>query len=115
MAALRAGARGDPFTGLLAEDVISIGDLARLGINLAEDVLEQGLLLREELAALPIKFPENAILTDGEERLLRSMIDEHALEHRIEIESFAWYMLKVPFQFPSVGIERQGRIGIQHR
>ena len=115
VAAFRAWAGRDPLIGLLVQDVLAIGDLAGLGIDLAEDVLEQGLLFAQELAGDAVELPQDAILADGHQRLLIAMIDQHALEDFVEIQRFARHMLEIPFELAGIGIERQGRTGVERR
>ena len=86
MAAFRPGAGTDPLIGLLVHDVRAVGDLPGLGIDLAEDILEQGLFRAQEFAGGAVELPQDAILADGHQRLLVAMIDQHALEHFVQVE-----------------------------
>ena len=111
VAAFGAGTGLNPLAGLLLEDVAAIGRLARLRIDPREDVLEDGFLEGEELAGLAVELPQDAGLADGEQQLLAAAVDQHALEHFVQVERFAGHVLEIPGQLAVVGIQRQRRAG----
>ncbi len=86
MAAFRARASLDPFTESLLQDIRTIVRPAGLGIEPLPYVLKHGLLVVEVLARLPIQLPQDAVLADREQQVLVVVVDEHALEHDVEIQ-----------------------------
>ena len=70
--------------------------LAGVRIELVPDVLEDRFFVAEILAGLAIELPQHAVLADREHQLLIAGVDEHALEHDVEIERFAGRVLEVP-------------------
>ena len=98
VAAFGARAHRQPLVDLLIDDVLAIGRRALLRIDLLEDVLEHGLLVAEELAGLALDLPQDAGLADREEILLRTDVDQHPLEHLVEVERFTGRVLVVPRQ-----------------
>src|SRR5688572_3996944 len=96
--ALSARARVDPLADLVVDDVGAIRRRAGLRIELLPDVLEDGFLVTEILAGLAIELPEHAVLADGEYQVLAGGVDEHALEHDVEVERFAGRVRVVPRQ-----------------
>ena len=87
--------------------------VAGLGIDLDEDVLEHGLARVEIFAGDAVQLPQDAGLADGHHRLLVAMIDQDALEHFVQVEGLARRMAEIPFQLAGIGIQRQGRIGVE--
>ncbi len=86
MPALGARTRRDPFTGGIVDNVLAIARLTRLGIEALENVLEKCLVMIDVAARLAVDLPEDAGLTDREQRALAFDIDDDALEDLIEIE-----------------------------
>src|SRR5205085_1387383 len=78
MSAFGARTGLNPFSDLLLEDVAAISRLARLRIDVREDILKDSFLKREELVRLAIEFPEHAGLANGEDQLLAAAIHQHA-------------------------------------
>ena len=113
MAAFRSGAGGKPLIGLLVENVLAIGHRAGLVVDIGKDVLEYRFLRREELAGDAVQLPQDAGLADGHQRLLVAVIDQHPLEHFVQVQAFARGMLEIPFQLAVIGIQRQGGTGIE--
>jgi len=63
----------------------------------------------EEFAGDPVQLPQNAGLADGHHGFLVAVIDQHPLEHFIQVQRFARGVLKIPFELSIIGIQRQGR------
>ena len=91
----------------------AIGRRARLGIDLLEHVLEDGLLVAEELAGLAIDLPQDAGLADREEILLGTDVDEHLLEDLVEVERLAGRVLVVPRERAVADAQRHRRRGVE--
>ena len=89
----------NPLADLLLEDVAAISRLAGLRIDAGEDVLEDRLLEAEKLVRLAVELPEHAGLADGKHQLLAAAVDQHALEHFVEIQRFAGHVLEIPGEF----------------
>ena len=62
-------------------------------------------LCAEELAGPAIELPQHAGLADREHELVGADVDEHALEHLVEIERFAGNVLEVPRQLAVVDVQ----------
>ena len=89
--------------------------MPRLRIDLLEHVLKDGVLVAEELAGLAIDLPQHAGLADGEEVLLGADVDQHLLEHFVEIERLAGHVLDVPRQRAVLDAQRHRRRGVERR
>src|SRR5436190_18026023 len=95
VAAFRARTTLYPFSEPLLEDVRPIVRSARLRIEPVPHVLKHGLFVAEVLARLSIELPQNAVLPYSEQQVLVAVIDEHALEHHVEIQRLGGGMLKM--------------------
>ena len=42
-----------------------------------------------------------------------AMIDQHALEHFVQVEGLARRVAVIPFQLAGIGVQRQGGIGVK--
>ena len=93
----------------------NVGPIARhagLRIDALPDRLLHHLLVAEELTGAPIELPQHAGLAGAERHLLRADVDEHPLEHFVEVERLSGRVLEVPRQLPGVCVQRQrgGRV-----
>ena len=70
--------------------------------------------MREVLAVGAIELPQDAGLAGAEHRLLAVDVNQHALEDLVEIERLGGRVLEVPRELAGVGIEREGRPGIEN-
>ena len=113
VAALLAGTRLNPLIGLAVGDVVAIGRHSGLGIDVHEHVLQHGFFVIEKLAVAPVQLPQDAGLANRHDGLLRTVIDQHALEHLVQIKRLAWRVAVIPFQLAGVGIERERGAGIE--
>ena len=96
-------------------NVLAVGDGAGFGIYVVEDVLEDGLLVAEELAGLPIQLPEDAVLAGAEDHLAVLEVDQHPLEDLVEVEALAGDVLEVPLQQAVVRPQGDRRAGVERR
>ncbi len=113
LAAGRARARVDPLADLVLEDVGPVARPARLAIEARPDVLEHRFLVAEILAGPAVVLPQHAVLADGEHPLLGAGVDEHALEHDVEIERLAGCVRVVPLELARRRVERERRARVE--
>src|SRR5262249_57077922 len=92
----------------LLEDVAAVLRSARLGIDRLEHVLEDRLLEGEQLSGAAIELPENPRLADREDHFLVADVDEHTLEHLVEIERLARRVLIMPGERAVLRMQRDG-------
>src|SRR5690606_3219877 len=88
VAALGARAAVDPLSDLVLDDVLSVARPSGFTVEALPDVLEDRLDMVEVAAVATTELPQNAVLADGEDELVVARVDEHALEHDVEIERF---------------------------
>src|SRR5205823_5330833 len=71
------------------------------------------LLVAKELAGPPIELPKNSGLSGVEYHFLIADIDQHALEHLIEVERLRRGELVIPRELAIVGIQRDRRARVE--
>ena len=102
LAALGAGAGGDP-VDLRLDDVVR-GRSARRSSDRSSRRRSGTRSLGRGTCRSAIVLPEDAGLADREDELLGAEVDEHALEHLVEIERFAGHVLEEPCERASSGL-----------
>src|SRR6185503_18485301 len=113
LAAFGARTALDPFADFLIENVVAIARRARLAIEARPDVLEQRLDVAEIGAVAAVVLPEHAVFTRREHPLLVAGVDEHALEHDVEIERLARRMRVMPLELAGGRVERDRRVRVE--
>ncbi len=98
---------------LCVEDVVAVPRLAGLAVEAGPDVLEQRLGVIDVLARAAVELPQHAVFADREHPLAAAAVDEHALEHDVEIERLARRVLVVPRELARLYVERDGRARVQ--
>ena len=88
LAALRARAHIDGLVVLHLVDVRAIRRRSRFRIDVLPDRLFHHLLVAKKLSRPAVELPKDSRLSGVEDDFLIADIDEHALEHLIEIEAF---------------------------
>src|SRR5439155_10735339 len=111
VAAFRARASWYPLCVRLLQHLGAVCRPAGPRIERLPHVLKHGFLVAEVLAGLPIELPEDAVLPDREQQVLVVVVDEHTLEHDIEIQCLCRRMLEVPGELACVDIQRERRAG----
>src|SRR5690606_34542037 len=113
VAALGARAAVDPLSDLVLDDVLSVARPSGFTVEALPDVLEDRLDMVDVAAVATIELPQNAVLADGEDELVVARVDEHALEHDVEIERFARCMREVPRELARARVQRDGRARVE--
>src|SRR5678815_2424179 len=98
----------DGLPEIFMQNVVAVLRPARLWIKTLPDVLEDGFLVPEVLPGFAIELPEDAVLADGKDEISSTAVDQHALEHDIEIQRLCGSMLEVPRLLAGVHIDRKG-------
>ncbi len=113
LAASRARARVDPLTHFGVEDVRAIARRAGLAIEARPHVLEDRFDVIEVGAALAVVLPEDPVLADRQDPLVVARVDQHALEHDVEVEGLAGRVRVVPRELARARVERERRARIE--
>ena len=89
-----------------------VGHLAGRGVDV-EHVLVAEVVGGHERAGRAVELPQDAVLAHLEERLPPPVVDEHALEHVVEVVGLARHELVVPLQLARRGVEGEDAVRVQ--